>query len=226
MIAVDSNFLVYAHREDSPFHDAACARIVELAEGNAPWAIPWPCIHEFLAIVTHPRIYAPPTPLEKAIDHAGAVCSAITSWENRWAQRNLVEESPDRVSQRAKNTLAKAEAMSPEDYRAALLERETAQMCHAKLAPLADAVITLSCPGPAPLWFEDIPGQPLAPFPTGNAIFNYPSSMLFAPAVTMPLLSVNGMPVGVQLMGQQHSDARITAMARWMLETISPVVIN
>ena len=72
MIAVDSNFLVYAHREDSPFHDAACVRIVELAEGNAPWAIPWPCIHEFLAIVTHPRIYAPPTPLEKAIDQVAA----------------------------------------------------------------------------------------------------------------------------------------------------------
>ena len=163
--------------------------------------------------------------LEKAIDHAGAVCGAITSWENRWAQRNLVDEYPDRVSQRAKNTLARAEAMSPEDYRAALLERETAQLCHVKLAPLADAAITLSCPGPAPLWPEDIPGQPLAPYPTGNPIFNYPSSMLFAPAVTMPLLSVNGMPVGVQLMGQQHSDARITAMARWMLDTVSPVVM-
>jgi uncharacterized protein len=67
MIAVDSNLLVYAHREDSPWHDTAYARIVELAEGRAPWAIPWPCIHEFLAIVTHPRIYNPPTPLEKAI---------------------------------------------------------------------------------------------------------------------------------------------------------------
>jgi hypothetical protein len=68
MIAVDSNLLVYAHREDSPSHDIAYARIAELAEGRAPWAIPWPCIHEFLAIVTHPRIYSPPTPLEKAID--------------------------------------------------------------------------------------------------------------------------------------------------------------
>jgi toxin-antitoxin system PIN domain toxin len=72
MIAVDSNLLVYAHREDSPWHDTAYARMVELAEGRAPWAIPWPCIHEFLAIVTHPRIYDPPTPLEKAIDQVGA----------------------------------------------------------------------------------------------------------------------------------------------------------
>jgi len=67
MIAVDSNLLVYAHREDSPWHNAAYARIAELAQGPAAWAIPWPCIHEFLSIVTHPRIYAPPTPLEKAI---------------------------------------------------------------------------------------------------------------------------------------------------------------
>ena len=36
------------------------------------WAIPWPCIHEFLAIVTHPRIYAPPTPLDRALDQVDA----------------------------------------------------------------------------------------------------------------------------------------------------------
>ena len=72
MIAVDSNLLVYAHREDSPWHDAAYSRMVELAEGRAPWAILWPCIHEFLAIVTHPRIYSPPTPLENAIDQVEA----------------------------------------------------------------------------------------------------------------------------------------------------------
>ena len=61
MIAVDTNILVYAHREDSPFHNTALRRVAELAEGSAMWAIPWPCIHEFLAIVTDPRIYAPPT---------------------------------------------------------------------------------------------------------------------------------------------------------------------
>jgi len=72
LIALDSNLLVYAHREDSPWHEAAYTRIVELAEGRAPWAIPWPCIHEFLAIVTHPRIYTPPTPLKRAIDQVEA----------------------------------------------------------------------------------------------------------------------------------------------------------
>ena len=82
-------------------------------------------------------------------------------------------------------------------------------------APVADACITLSCPGPAPLWSGDKPGEPLAPRPTGDPIFNFPSSMLFAPVVTLPLMGVGGMPVGVQLMGQPHEDARMTSLARW-----------
>jgi toxin-antitoxin system PIN domain toxin len=72
MIAVDTNLLVYAHREDSAWHAAAATRMAELAEGRAPWAIPWPCVHEFLAIVTHPRIYSPPTPLATALDQVDA----------------------------------------------------------------------------------------------------------------------------------------------------------
>jgi toxin-antitoxin system PIN domain toxin len=72
MIAVDSNILVYAHREDSAWHDVSSARIGELAESKAPWAIPWPCIHEFFAIVTHPRIYAPPSPAALAVEQIEA----------------------------------------------------------------------------------------------------------------------------------------------------------
>ncbi len=72
MIALDTNLLVYAHREDSSWHNAAAARVAALAEGSAPWGIPWPCLHEFLAIVTHPRIYNPPTPLARALDQVDA----------------------------------------------------------------------------------------------------------------------------------------------------------
>ena len=72
MIAVDTNLLVYAHREDSTWHAAALSHITTLAEGRAAWAIPWPCVHEFLAIVTHPRIYAPPTPTARALDQVDA----------------------------------------------------------------------------------------------------------------------------------------------------------
>jgi toxin-antitoxin system PIN domain toxin len=72
LIAVDTNLLVYAHRADSEWHDRAEACLRELAEGKATWAIPWPCIHEFLAISTHPSIWNPPTPIEAALDQVDA----------------------------------------------------------------------------------------------------------------------------------------------------------
>lgn len=72
MIAVDTNILVYAHREDLPFHGVAFQRLAELAEGPATWAVPWPCLHEFLSIVTHPRIYLPFSPLTRAIEQVDA----------------------------------------------------------------------------------------------------------------------------------------------------------
>ena len=67
MIAVDTNILVYAHREDSTFHEQAFRCIAELAESRASWSIPWPCLHEFMAITTHPKIFSPPTPLAAAV---------------------------------------------------------------------------------------------------------------------------------------------------------------
>jgi len=66
VIAVDTNLLVYAHREDSEWHARAKTCIVDLAESGVPWAIAWSSLHEFVAVVTHPRIYAPPTPLATA----------------------------------------------------------------------------------------------------------------------------------------------------------------
>ena len=73
MLAVDTNLLVYAHRQDAKWHAESHSVLLGLANGRDPWAIPWPCVHEFLAIVTHPRIYKPPTPLRTA-------CAAIRAW--------------------------------------------------------------------------------------------------------------------------------------------------
>ena len=72
MIAVDTNILVYAHRADSPWHRSAAACLKALAEARSTWGIPWPCLHEFLAIATHARIYAPPSSLVKAVDQVEA----------------------------------------------------------------------------------------------------------------------------------------------------------
>lgn len=72
MIGVDTNILVCAHRKDSPWHEAARRAMKQVAEGQARWALPWACVHEFIAIVTHPRIYRPPSTLDQALEQVGA----------------------------------------------------------------------------------------------------------------------------------------------------------
>ena len=72
MIAIDTNILVYAHREESEWHERAAAAVAELAESAREWAIPWPCLHEFVAIATHPRIFRTPTPLDLAVAQVDA----------------------------------------------------------------------------------------------------------------------------------------------------------
>ena len=76
MIAVDTNVLVHAHRRDSTWHARAADAMKRLAEGRSAWALPWPCAHEFLAIVTHPKIYAPPSTMAQAIDQVDAWLAA------------------------------------------------------------------------------------------------------------------------------------------------------
>ncbi len=71
MIAVDTNILVHAHREESPKHLAAHARIVALAESPARWGIPVFCIGEFVRVITHPRLFNPPYSANEA-------CQALT----------------------------------------------------------------------------------------------------------------------------------------------------
>ncbi len=72
MIAVDTNLLVYSHRSDSPHHRPARELLEGLRGARAPWAIPWPCIHEFVSIVTHPKVFKHPTPLTVAFDSVDA----------------------------------------------------------------------------------------------------------------------------------------------------------
>ena len=66
MIAVDTNILVYAHRREMAQHEAANAALVGLAEGREPWGVPLWVVTEFLRVVTHPRIFNPPSPMADA----------------------------------------------------------------------------------------------------------------------------------------------------------------
>lgn len=68
MIALDTNILVYARREEAPHHASAKRLLRQLAEGDQPWALPWPCVYEFLRVVTHPRVFDPPTDIAAALE--------------------------------------------------------------------------------------------------------------------------------------------------------------
>ena len=78
MIAIDTNILIYARRRELPEHEIAAKLLRELAEGSTPWAIPWPCIYEFLRVVTHPRVFEPPTELEAALEDLDSLLSSPT----------------------------------------------------------------------------------------------------------------------------------------------------
>ncbi|RLB25452.1 MAG: hypothetical protein DRG71_03960 [Deltaproteobacteria bacterium] len=76
--------------------------IKQLAEGSAPWAIPWPCVHEFLAIVTHPRIYQPPTPLSRALEQVEAWLKSpslvmLSEGEGYWRELRFIMQKSVRL---------------------------------------------------------------------------------------------------------------------------------
>ncbi len=67
MIAVDTNIAVYAHRRDFTQHERARAALAGLAETGRAWALPWPCLHELVAVVTNPRVFTTPTTPSDAV---------------------------------------------------------------------------------------------------------------------------------------------------------------
>lgn len=67
MIAVDTNVLVHADRVELPLHQKALAALRRLAEDRVVWALPVFCIGEFLRVVSHPRVFDPPTPVLEAM---------------------------------------------------------------------------------------------------------------------------------------------------------------
>lgn len=99
MIALDTNVLVQAHREDAAFHERARQCVASLAEGRGAWALPWPCLHEFFSIVTHPRIFDPPTPGELALEQVDAWLESpsvvlLSETSDHWPQlRTLIVQA-------------------------------------------------------------------------------------------------------------------------------------
>jgi Asp-tRNA(Asn)/Glu-tRNA(Gln) amidotransferase A subunit family amidase len=162
---------------------------------------------------------------EREIAESLLLCRDICGWELRWTLRNLAHKDITKLSDSMRVRLQLAEAMSVDDYRAALAKRDAMHTRFRALAATADAMITLSSAGPAPLLAGNAgKGEPGITHTTGLPAYNAWTSAIGCPAVTVPMLAVGGMPVGVQIVGRHDEDWRTAGIARWLKETVKPVV--
>ncbi len=98
MIAIDTNLLVFAHRGNSPQHQAALAVLQPVFEGTSAWALPWPCVHEFISVATNPSIYKPASTLPEALGFLEQLFGS--------PQLHLLAESPGYFEKLSKLALA------------------------------------------------------------------------------------------------------------------------
>ena len=158
-----------------------------------------------IAILTRrqrPELAALEAGLATAID----LTRRINAWEGRWPLNELRRRNAAQLSRIALDTLAQAEAMSREDYAALIAERARLRAQYAVLGGLCDAAVTLAAPGPAPLGLAS----------TGNPVFAAPGSLLGVPAVSLPVLQADGLPLGLQLVGFAQEDAALVGLAAWI----------
>lgn len=132
---------------------------------------------------------------------------SLYRFEFQWPMLQYKERYPHQIPPRLLMGLKEAEGLSQAEYREALNRRVRIRDLHRQLCMRADAFITLSSPGPGPVGMDQ-----------GSAVFNEGSSVLGAPALSLPLLAVEDAPVGIQILGQFDEDERLTALGRWLAE--------
>ena len=145
--------------------------------------------------------------LEQAISEASAISRGINDWEKLWPFAELDQRAGAGLSAGLRRDIAQGRAMTPDQYQGLLTRRDAMRDALLALAGDVDACITLASPGPAPIGIES----------TGDAVFNHAGSALRAPAMSLPLLGVGGLPQGVQLIGYPQRDRDLSAVAQYML---------
>ncbi|PPR11811.1 MAG: putative amidase AmiD [Alphaproteobacteria bacterium MarineAlpha11_Bin1] len=128
-------------------------------------------------------------------------------FEFQWPMLQYKERFPEKIPPRLLMGLKEAEGLSQAEYREALNRRARIRDLHRQLCLRADSLITLSSPGPAPVGMDQ-----------GSAVFNEGSSVVGMPALSLPLMSVDRVPLGIQILGQFDEDERLTAIGRWLSE--------
>jgi Asp-tRNA(Asn)/Glu-tRNA(Gln) amidotransferase A subunit family amidase len=147
---------------------------------------------------------------EAAIQGARALSVRLNTWESRWPINTYRARDASKLSKAMLDRGSQAEAMTLDDYRADLKERDRRRAVYHALAVEFDACITLTATGAAPVGLGS----------TGNPVFAAPGSMLGVPAITLPVLRDAGLPLGLQLMGFAHLDAMLFATAGGVLEVM------
>ncbi len=131
----------------------------------------------------------------------------IQAAENAAWYGPLLDRAPELLSPELKARLDAGLKVPVRDYLDAIMGREAH---YARVAAVLDeytAILTPAAPGPAPLIASGI---------TGSPVFNGLWTYLGNPAITLPLLSAGGLPIGVQLVGARREDGRLLAAARWL----------
>jgi len=144
--------------------------------------------------------------VEEAIADARALSIRINTWESRWPLNTYRNRDAGKLSRAMLARLAQAEAMSPDDYRADLNERIRVRALYESLAAQCDACVTLAAPAAAPVGLGS----------TGDPVFAVPFSLLGVPAISLPLLREQGLPLGLQVTGFHGKDATTSAIAGWV----------
>src|SRR5699024_5417768 len=140
---------------------------------------------------------------EQLIKESASLSLIISAWEQRASLEGLIRNHPGVLGPKQIEQFEKAQQISLDEHRLHLHKRDVVQLAHQALAPIADALIPLSANGPAPNAQQALHTA----YPTGDVTFSSISSVLWAPAINFPLLVDEQLPVGVQLIGQQHNDA-------------------
>ena len=144
--------------------------------------------------------------VEEAIADARPLSIRINTWESRWPLNTYRNRDAGKLSRAMLARLAQAEAMSLDDYRADLDERIRVRALYESLAAQCDACVTLAAPAAAPVGLGS----------TGDPVFAVPFSLLGVPAISLPLLREQGLPLGLQVTGFQGKDATTSAIAGWV----------
>jgi Asp-tRNA(Asn)/Glu-tRNA(Gln) amidotransferase A subunit family amidase len=146
---------------------------------------------------------------EAAMADALPVTLAINAWEGRWPLNTYADMGSQKLSAPARERLKTAEAMTQREYGELIARRDTIRAVYDKAASRYDAFITLGACGAAPVGLGT----------TGNTIMNVAASLLGCPALTLPLLSDENLPLGLQLLGRTKSDAALFEAAGWVAGT-------